>query len=394
MNEVDTLEPLEVKSTVLEETAPASPSGGGEPKLEKPEPEKPLSLRDVIADEAKKESTDDEKPEPKDDADDKAKDSKAEAKKDEPDEKQPAKDAKAAADPKAAAVKDEQQSKADEQQEKPNEQGKGRIDPPKNFLPDAKETWRNTPRAVQRDVENIVRQHETEVADLRKATERYESIREYDELASSNGRDLKDSLAKMSQIEDMLQTNPYAGLNAILQEIGPSRPDGTKPSLFEISQYIVQQGPEGWQKMVQQPQPQQQQENPEIAQLRATVAEMQQQSIESSVITPFKTDNPRYDELKNDIAFFLKSGKIPADLSLPDRLAAAYDMAERINPPSHIEPTADANLDEPSRVDQSGSSGSKSIKSAPGSVITDHAPERGGSIRDLLSDEMKRQKRA
>ncbi len=49
-------------------------------------------------------------------------------------------------------------------------------------------------------------------------------------------------------------------------------------------------------------------------------------------IEPFKADHPRYDELESDIAFFLKSGKIPQSLSERERLEAAYDMAERINP--------------------------------------------------------------
>jgi hypothetical protein len=113
------------------------------------------------------------------------------------------------------------------------------------------------------------------------------------------------------------------------------------------------------------------------------------------VIEPFRAANPRYDELQDDIALFLQSGRIPASLSPSDRLAAAYDMAVRINPASHGD-SADASQTDPEparRADDTFSAG-KSIKSAPGAVSTDMEPDRRGSIRDLLEDEVRRTKRS
>src|SRR3546814_11090392 len=80
---------------------------------------------------------------------------------------------------------------------------------------------------------------------------------------------------------------------------------------------------------------------------------MQEQQFAATIIDPFKRDHPRYAELEQDIAFFLQSGKIPTSLSPSDRLAAAYDMAERINPPSHAEPrAADIEGLEPARSEE------------------------------------------
>lgn len=396
MTDLATIDAPETKSTVLETDAPLSPSGAGAPKLEADEP---TPLRDVIADEAKKADAAD-KADAK--ADDKATaDDKAEAK-DAKVEKTEAKPAERSEDGKfkakeAGASDDANADAEDTTKEAKAEPDKGtRIEPPKNFLPDAKETWRNTPRAVQRDVEQMAKRYEAEVADLRSATARYDQIRKFDDLAARNGRDLRESLAKMAEVEDLMQSNPYAGLNAILQEIGPRRPDGSAPTLYEVSQFIVQQGPEKWQQIVShraQPTQQPQNDNSEIAALKSELAQIKAQQLSASIIEPFKAEHARYDELKGDIALFLKSGKIPVDLSPAEKLAVAYDMAERINPSSHVdEPAPSPSPDADGRADPSGSSGSKSIKSAPGSVLTDHAPERGGSIASVLRDEMKRRR--
>lgn len=383
----------DTKSTLLEPEAPASPSGGGAPKLT---PDEPQSLRDVIADEAKK--ADEPKPEPEAAEPEPKGERKPEAKDAESKKTDRAEDGKFKAkevEPKEGEEPAKPEGEEPKPDPKPEDDKRAKIEPPKNFLPDAKETWRNTPRAVQRDVEQMTKRHEAEVTELRKSTERYEAIREFDELAGRNGRDLRDSLAKMAQVEDLMQANPYAGLNAILQEIGPRKPDGSAPSLYEVAQFIMQQGPDKWQQIVAHRPQQTQNDNPEVAALRAEVARMQRQSLSTSIIEPFKAEHPRFEELREDIALFLRSGRISKDLSPADRLAAAYDMAERINPPSHDDtPANPPSLVADRRADPSGSSGSKSIKSAPGSVLTDHAPERGGSIRDLLADELKRQKRA
>ena len=161
----------------------------------------------------------------------------------------------------------------------------------------------------------------------------------------------------------------------------------------------MQQGPQGYQQIVAQAQQQQpQQENPEVVQLKTQMAELQTKHITATVIEPFAKEHPRYFELQPQIASFLNSDMIPTSLSPIDRLAAAYDMAERISPSSTAKPSeTDQGLEpEASRRADNDFSGSKSIKSAPGSVSDDAETVAKGdeSRRDSILAEMRRLNRA
>lgn len=390
MNDFDDTQTL---STVLDVEPGPSASGGGMPSLS--EPAEPASLRaDLVA--AFKEEADKPKLEPEvKAADAKADDAKPEAA---PEKPEPAKEAKVEEPkPDAPAAKpvdpEPKPVVKDDTEDKP---GDTRHEPPKNFLPDSKEVWRNVPRAVRRDIDAMVQEREAERAQHQEVTQRYDRLRDFDELAHSNGRDLRESLTQLHHVENLMQRNPVAGLNAILQQIGPRKADGQSVSLMEVAQFIVSQGPDGYQQIVAQGQqaPQQQQPNPEVQQLRAQVQEMQHQQIAQGVIEPFKAAHPRFEELQGDIAFFLQSGKIPTTLSQADRLAAAYGMAERINPPSHApEPaTILAGPGSEARRAEPDLSGSRSIKSSPGSVTEEVEDQATGSesIRDSLRKEMRR----
>lgn len=402
MTDLATAEPANLSTTLDTETH-TGPSGAGAPnKL----PEEG-SLRDAIAaavkeDATKEDAKADAKSKDGDEGADKAKDEKAPekgAEKPEGDDKpadtgEDKKGAERAADGKLAA-KDKPEGDV-AQKEEPKAEAKpenGHIAPPAKLLPDAKEKWTNVPRPVQRDVANLVREHEAEVTRYREAAERYEPLRRYDEAVRQSGRaGIHETLQEVAELETMMERNPLAALNQILLRAGPRKPDGQPVSLFELASAIVKSGQDNYQKMVATPVPQSQerpQSNPEVEQLKQQIADMQAQQLAATVIEPFKRDHPRYVELEQDIAFFLKSGKIPTSLSPLERLEAAYDMAARINPASHdaAEPQADP---EPARRADNDFSGSKSIKSAPGAVSPDMEPDRGGSTRDVLMQELRR----
>ncbi|MGI4744967.1 MAG: hypothetical protein ACRYGI_11410 [Janthinobacterium lividum] len=265
---------------------------------------------------------------------------------------------------------------------------------PANFLPKAKEQWRNVPREVRSEFLRMADEHASATEQSRTVNERYESVRQYDDLARSNGRDLSQSLAKLTEIEHDLQTNPVAGLNKILMEVGPRKADGQPFSLYEVAQYIAQQQPQDYQRMVAPP-AQAQREDPRVAQLESRLQAAEQGRVHDAVIAPFKAQNPRFDELSNDIAMFLQSGRIPQSLSPQDRLAAAYDMAERINPPSHANDLGDG-ADPANGQRGAVESFSRSIKSSPGSVSETYEPEAkaGESIGESLRKEARRLNRA
>lgn len=367
-------------STVIDTESENDATGGGKAAIAEP------SARDDVAAafkeaEAKADEKATEKPEPKPDTEAKP-EPKAEPKK-EPEEKAP-EAAEKEVEPKPEDPKAEPDAKA--------EKGK-HHEAPEKFLPAAKELWRNVPHPVRAEVHRVL----SEATAANEQYKRYDDIRPFDDLAKSNGRDLRESLMKMSQIEDLLQANPIAGLNAILGEIGPRKADGQPYSMMEVAQYIAQQGQQGYQQIVQSGQQAQQQQagSAQVEALQAQISQMKVEAATRDVVEPFRAANPRYDELQDDVAFFLQSGKIPSSLSAPEKLAAAYDMAVRINPASHVS-DAPASGGEPADNVRAGDFGgkTKSIKSSPGSVSddTDDSATSDESVLDSIRAVQRRMK--
>jgi hypothetical protein len=128
-----------------------------------------------------------------------------------------------------------------------------------------------------------------------------------------------------------------------------------------------------------------------VEQLEQTINEMRQEKAAAEIINPFRAANPRYDELQDDIAFFLQSGKIPASLSPQERLETAYDMAVRINPTSAVEATQvqeapAAKTERPAKLD----AGTKSIRGAPTGQDPEEDDPDATDIRALLRKELRR----
>jgi hypothetical protein len=282
-----------------------------------------------------------------------------------------------------------------------DKQGKRHVEPPKTFLPRAKELWRNTPLEVQSEVERLTREHEEETQRTSQVTQRYEALRPFDELARKNGRDLTQSLARINHVENLMQQSPLVALNMVLQEIGPRKADGNPLSLFEVAQFVAGMGPDGYNQVMGQARAQAQQQAPvqqqqeRIQALEQKLLALQHQQIAQTIIEPVRQANPeRYDQIQDDIAFFLESDKIPRSLSPSERLAAAYDMADRINPASHDTRTQPDDPAFERHVDDL--SGRKSIKSAPGSVSerSEFKPGSSESLRQAIEAEARRMRRA
>src|SRR3546814_1111871 len=89
-----------------------------------------------------------------------------------------------------------------------------------------------------------------------------------------NGVDLRQTLAEVKHLEDLMEANPLAALNAILLRSGPRKADGQPVSLFEMAAHIVQMGQDGYHKAVTAMPQRQQQTSPEVEQLRAEMAQL------------------------------------------------------------------------------------------------------------------------
>lgn len=392
------MEDFSSNSLVLDDASSLGGLGGGKQPSSEPE-----SVRDAVAAaaaEMDKEEAPKPEPEPKEALKDDTKaevKGKAEAKV----EAEPKEDKPEPSEEGGDNDNSEEAPDAAEKKEAAEEGAKDKWRPtptqaPKGFLPDSVEKWRNVPHPVARDIHVMIGEHERQLAEHRESTERYSRLRDFDELARTNGRDLRESLMQVHQFENMMRENPIAALNMALQQVGPRKADGQAVSLYEIAQHIVQNGPDAYQQMAAHRQEPQQREDPRLAQAQHEMAQMQETLIEQTVIKPFIADHPRYEELKAHIAMFLKSGMIPGSLSLPERLALAYDMAARLNPASEVKrPSASEDEQAAPRAAQHFG-GDKSIKSSPGSVteeVEDRAAQ-GESILDSVRKEARRLRRA
>lgn len=382
--------PAESVSTTLESDLTPKTSGGGKitpPPVEEAKPEAPAkaeSVRDSLKAELDK-TKEPEKVE---------KPVKAEKVEEEP--KTVAKtEAKSATPEKevdaSEQVKDQQTERKSEVRDRP--------EPPARFLPRAKELWRNTPNEVQSEVSRIVREHETEVQQYREAAQEMEEIKEYRALGKQHGVSLKQALDNYVGIERKFAEAPPEGFRQLLSNLNMQPQQAISHILraFNVPPQAlaahISQDPNSYVSRFQ-PQPQAQpQHNPEVDTLKQQLMDMQTQMAHQQYVEPFIQDHPRYHELEQDIAFFLQSGKIPANLSPAEKLAAAYDMAERINPSSNVSSFSPKQTSSESRVDEDFN-GSKSIKSSPGNVLEVKEPDKKMSMRELLEDELKRLKKA
>lgn len=260
-------------------------------------------------------------------------------------------------------------------------------EPPARFLPKAKEVWANTPNPVKAEVQRMEREFAVEREKHADNTKYREELRDFDEMAKAQGTTVRKALEDYVGMEQRFATQPDQELPRLLKMVGMDpvaaiqtilKSVGATPEQF--AQYAAQNP-----QPRQQPQPQRQQPAPQESQALQRIDQLerrlQEQAIESGVVAPFVAQNPRFDELQEDIAFFLNSGKIPDTMSASERLEVAYDMAERLNPAPYREaPQPEAYL-QPALVDPAA--GRKSIRGAP---TGGKAPAlRTPSIREALA---------
>lgn len=352
---------------VINEDAPAfnSPLGSQIPPdaQAKPEvPAKPASLDDsidrAIAKSAEKQAAKEtaKAPEPKADA--KA-DAKAEPK-EAPVRAQDGKFAPKQPDAAPAAAKDTP---------KPAEAAKPSFtasDAPSRFSEDAKKEWATAPESVRRETERAIKELTDGFQKYKQSAERDQTLNEFHEMAKASGKDLPGVVREYVNMENKLRQDPIGGLDMICQRMGLS--------LRDVAAHV----------MGQKPEEQASQQDAVIRELRQELAAIKQQvggvtqTIEQqreqatlTEINKFASDHPRFEELADDIAFFMKSGRAK---DLPE----AYDLAERLNPApasaaKDTTPAASSAAPEPAVHPDKGQ---KSINGAPSAGLTSPAAKK------------------
>lgn len=364
----------ETPSTVIDNDAPAPGGAEYRPEAIAPEPvaeAKPMSLEDAVKQAAA---------ETKDNAA-KTEDPKAETKEAKPKvepkvEPKPEKaipergeNGKFTAKPQA-----EQEPSGESRAGAEGEQERGESRPsevrdinraPAHFLPRAKEAWASVNEDVRAEVRRMEANFEKGLQEHRESHEFRKDLREFDDMAKQAGTTIKAALANYTAIDNELKTNPASGIERILRSVGIT------PQQY--AQHILGQ------EQQRQENPQQHQSNQisqTVQQLQAKLDQMeardferaQQEAtrqeidkVEKGLFADIKSTPgyERFDELRSDIALFWNSDKISSTLSERERLEAAYDMAERINPLGYkTEPLSPA----PNAQRPLNPAGSKSVK--------------------------------
>lgn len=318
-----------------------------------------------------------------------------------------------AADKEKPAIADKEPAKAEPVKAEPSEGVKpvaapevkdakpseGKVpEPPARFLPKAREVWANTPNPVKAEIARMEREYAAETETHREARQFKDELSEYDELARQSGTTIKKALTSYVETEKRLHNDPDTELPRVLKAVGLDpiravmsilRSAGATPEQF--AQHVLQNP----QQYVQQQAPRQPQSDPvatqamqQVSQLQQQIQQMQAQQVQermnSSVVAPFAADHPRFEELSSSIAQLLNSGMVPDSMSAQERLEAAYDMAERLNPAPYRN-APEAQSDQQLAL-VNPDAGKKSIKGAPsgGKAPAMRAP----SIRELLAQNM------
>lgn len=195
---------------------------------------------------------------------------------------------------------------------------------PARFSEKAKAAWNDAPEDVRAETLRAIRENE---AGLQRYQEQMKPIQPFLQMANGDANAVANRMAGFLKLEQAIQQNPVNGLSALAQAMGFSRE--------QVGKMLLNQDPG-------QPDPRDQQ----IAALSQQVSQMQQaltgvnqtmteqrQQTVASQVQEFasKPEYSRFDELSDDIAFFLETGKAPD-------LISAYKLAERLNPAPQPEP--------------------------------------------------------
>lgn len=400
---------LEPSSTVVNPNSVVEHiSGGGKTDLtEKADSGSVESVLEAELAEIKAKEAKDAKPEAdgKDKPEAKAKDDKGEPAKVEKTEKPRAEDgkfAKAQTDEETDAAKAEKGAAAksatgQEGSERRTSEGR-HPEPPARFLPEARAKWANVPNEVKAEFHRVSQEYEQESQQFKASHERYQHLKPFDDLARSNGRDLRESLTKVNEIENAIQRNPIAGLDAVLREVGPRRSDGSPLTIMDVAQYLTQ-NPHAYQPGAPAPQPQQggqQQPHPDIARLTEQVNALVANQTILPVVEKFSEGKPDFEAIADKIQSILESGIVESlygtGLSLEQKLSEAYRMAGGQGPSSRSDTeTALAHSEAPPRP-VNPDAGKKSVRGAPADG-TDTSTDDTDSddIREMLRKQLRQQ---
>jgi hypothetical protein len=202
----------------------------------------------------------------------------------------------------------------------------------------AKAQWAATPEHVRADLHRMHQEFKQASDYFKQDHAVMNSIRQYHDLATSQGTDLKTALTNYVGIEQKLRTDLVGGLDVIVNNLNLRTPDGQKIGLRDVAWHVLNQTPD--QLRVMQQGNVQHAANQQIGALHQEISDLknavyqmhnqQRYTYTRSAVDDFATDKPRFDEL-GDL--------IEQEVKLGFDLDTAYRRAELLRPATHAAQT-------------------------------------------------------
>lgn len=184
-------------------------------------------------------------------------------------------------------------------------------DAPARFQDIAKRDWSNVPDSVKEEVHRALAENENGIKKYREDAERFEKLREYDDLARKNGREgVHESLKQVVEIERAFERDPIEGLKRITDHFGLN--------LQAVAAHIMGENPD---QRVQEA-------HREIQALKAQIQHMEMVQKAPDIVAEFAAKNDRFEELSDVIATLLET-------ETAKDLESAYKLASVLKPASN-----------------------------------------------------------
>lgn len=130
---------------------------------------------------------------------------------------------------------------------------------PERFSTDAKAAWETAPEPIKAEVHRALRELEAGIEKHREGAQKFETVKDFDDIATKSGITLRRALERYVSTEQLLRTNPLKGLEAICGNLNLT--------LRQVAEHVLGQAPD--QRAAQS--------DGEIRELKATVAQLQRQ---------------------------------------------------------------------------------------------------------------------
>lgn len=236
---------------------------------------------------------------------------------------------------------------------------------PKRFSEDGKRDWDKAPDSVKAEAHRAINEIEK---GIREYKERFEPLKQYDDMARQNNTTLKDAVDRYTTLEKQLTSESPQEKWEALQKVF----DYAGINVREFAAQVAGVRPEQVSVHAEQ---QMQQFRTKIAELEHELSgyRSEKESSLMKTVDEFAAGNPRFDELAPKVAKLLESG-------LAENLQEAYAMADRLIPAARQAPavTTEAAAHTPAK----SVAGSPSLGSTPGGRKTSN------SIKEALQRAM------